>query len=57
LPCGHGLICDECGETSEDGEGWTAVLALMLLDGYEYKVKGPEGGRGLLPEVLVARVR
>jgi hypothetical protein len=43
------LICDECGETSEDGEGWTAVLALMLLDGYEYKVKGPEGGRGLLP--------
>jgi hypothetical protein len=36
------LICDECGETSEDGEGWKAVLALMLLDGYEYKVEGPE---------------
>jgi hypothetical protein len=36
------LICDECGETSEDAEGWKAVLAVTLLDGYEYKVEPEE---------------
>jgi hypothetical protein len=34
------LICDECGETSEDGEGWRAELAIKLDDGYEFDVQG-----------------
>jgi hypothetical protein len=35
------LSCIECGETSEDGEGWKAELAVMLLDGYEFEMQGP----------------
>ena len=26
------LTCIECGETSEDGEGWKAEVAVDLLD-------------------------
>ena len=33
------LICIECGETSEDGEGWKRELAVDLLDEEE-----PDGG-------------
>jgi hypothetical protein len=29
------LVCIECGKTSEDGEGWKAELAVMLLDKYD----------------------
>jgi hypothetical protein len=35
------LICSECGETSEDGEGWRAELAVKLVDGYEVDVQRP----------------
>jgi hypothetical protein len=36
------LICIECGETSDDGGGWKAELAVMLLDGHEFDVqRGP----------------
>ena len=29
------LVCIECGETSEDGEGWKAELAIDLVDEVE----------------------
>ena len=29
------LTCIECGETSEDGEGWKAELAVDLIDEVE----------------------
>jgi hypothetical protein len=29
------LICIECGETSEDGEGWKGELAVDLLEEQE----------------------
>jgi hypothetical protein len=34
------LVCIECGETSERGEGWKADLALSLLD--EVELDGEE---------------
>jgi hypothetical protein len=36
------LICIECGETSEDGEGWKAELAVRLLDEYEFDGEGSD---------------
>jgi hypothetical protein len=36
------LVCDECGETSEDGEGWKAELAVKLLDEDEFDGEGPD---------------
>ena len=33
------LVCIECGETSEDGEGWKAELAVKLIDRYEFDVQ------------------
>ena len=35
------LVCIECGETSEDGEGWKATLAVKLIDRDEFDVQGP----------------
>ena len=34
------LVCTECGETSDGGEGWKAELAVKLLDGYEFDEEG-----------------
>ena len=36
------LVCTECGETSEDGEGWKAELAVKLLDEYEVDTEGSD---------------
>ena len=35
------LVCIECGETSDNGEGWKAELAVKWLDGYEVDGEGP----------------
>ena len=35
------LVCIECGETSENGDGWKAELAAKLVDRYEVDVQGP----------------
>jgi hypothetical protein len=35
------LICNECGETSEDGEGWKAELAVKPLNEHEFDEQGP----------------
>ncbi len=35
------LVCIECGETSEDGEGWKAELVAKLIDSDEFEVQGP----------------
>ena len=48
---GMTLVCIECGETSEDGEGWKAELAVVLEGGGE-----PDEVRSL-PELLVTRVQ
>jgi hypothetical protein len=34
------LICNECGETSEDGEGWKAELAVKPLNEHEFDEQG-----------------
>ncbi len=36
------LICIECGETTEDGEGWKAELVDLVGE------EEPDAGRGLL---------
>ena len=33
------LVCIECGETSEDGEGWKAELAVKRIDRSEFDVQ------------------
>jgi hypothetical protein len=35
------LICIECGETTEDGEGWKAELGVKLLNENEFDEQGP----------------